>query len=119
IEGGIEPKPNNVAIYATSNRRHLIKETISDNGSVFDDLHRNETAAEKLSLSYRFGLQIYYSSLSPMEFKAMVLEMAKRNNITYNSDKLLIEANKWQMRNGSLSGRCAEQFIKYISNKTE
>ena len=119
IEGGIEPKPNNVAIYATSNRRHLIKETISDNGSVFDDLHRNETAAEKLSLSYRFGLQIYYSSLSPMEFKAMVLEMAKRNNITYNSEKLLIEANKWQMRNGSLSGRCAEQFIKYISNKTE
>ena len=119
IEGGIEPKPNNVAIYATSNRRHLIKETTSDNGTVFDDLHRNETMAEKLSLSYRFGLQIYYSSLSPEEFKAMVIEMAKRNDIVYDTDKLLKEAFKWQMRNGSLSGRCAEQFIKYISNKTE
>ena len=119
IEGGIEPKPNNVAIYATSNRRHLIKETTSDNGTVFDDLHRNETMAEKLSLSYRFGLQIYYSSLSPEEFKAMVIEMAKRNDIVYDTDKLLKEAFKWQMRNGSLSGRCAEQFIKYISNKIE
>ena len=119
IEGGIEPKPDNVVIYATSNRRHLIKETTSDNGGVFDDLHRNETQAEKLSLSYRFGLQIYYSSLSPEEFRSMVKEMALRNNISMDENKLIIEASKWQMRNGTLSGRCAEQFIKYLSNIIE
>ena len=119
IEGGIEPKPENVVIYATSNRRHLIKETTSDNGGVFDDLHRNETQAEKLSLSYRFGLQIYYSSLSVEEFRAMVKEMALKNNIHMEENKLIIEASKWQMRNGTLSGRCAEQFIKYLSNKIQ
>ena len=119
IEGGIEPKPENVVIYATSNRRHLIKETISDNGGVFDDLHRNETQAEKLSLSYRFGLQIYYSSLSIDEFRSMVKEMAIKNNIIMEEEKLIIEASKWQMRNGTLSGRCAEQFIKYLSNKIQ
>ncbi len=119
IEGGIEPKPENVVIYATSNRRHLIKETISDNGGVFDDLHRNETQAEKLSLSYRFGLQIYYSSLSIDEFRSMVKEMAIKNNIIMDEEKLIIEASKWQMRNGTLSGRCAEQFIKYLSNKIQ
>ena len=117
IEGGIEPKPSNVCIYATSNRRHLIKESVADNGNVFDDLHRGETQAEKLSLSYRFGLQIFYSSLSVEAFKEMVLQMAKKNKIKYDEDKLIKEALAWQMRNGTLSGRVAEQFIKYISNK--
>ena len=119
IEGGIEPKPENVVIYATSNRRHLIKETTEDNGTVFDDLHRNATQAEKLSLSYRFGLQIFYSSLTPVEFRAMVLKMAEDHNIQMDEDLLIKEANKFQMRNGTLSGRCAEQFIKYLSNKIE
>ena len=117
IEGGIEPKPSNVVIYATSNRRHLIKETFSDNGSIFDDLHRNETEAEKLSLAYRFGIKIFYSSLSPNEFKNMVLELAKRSNINIDTDTLLKEANIFQMNNGTLSGRCATQFISYIYNK--
>ncbi len=113
IEGGIEPKPTNVAIYATSNRRHLIKETINDN----EDLHRNETQAEKLSLAYRFGLQIYYSSLSAKEFKTMVLALASKNNIIMAEEELLSEAGKWELTYGSLSGRCATQFIQYISNK--
>lgn len=117
IEGGIEPKPNNVAIYATSNRRHLIKETMADNGGVFDDLHRNETQAEKLSLAYRFGLQIYYSSLSPAQFKEMVKELAKRNDIKMPLEKVYAEASKWELTYGSLSGRCATQFISYLVNK--
>ncbi len=117
IEGGIEPKPNNVAIYATSNRRHLIKETMADNGGVFDDLHRNETQAEKLSLAYRFGLQIYYSSLSPQEFKKMVEELAYRNDIKMPLDEIIKEASKWELTYGSLSGRCAQQFISYLANK--
>ena len=113
IEGGIEPKPENVLIYATSNRRHLIKENFDDNV----DLHRRETEAEKLSLAYRFGLQIYYSSLSPKEFKEMVLELAKKNNLKVDENILLEEANIWQMNFGALSGRCATQFIKYMVDK--
>lgn len=115
IEGGIEPKPSNVVIYATSNRKHLIKETTADNGTIFDDLHRNETQAEKLSLCYRFGLQIFYSSLSPTEFRNMVIELANRNDIDLDEKTLLLEANKFQMTNGTLSGRTASQFISYIS----
>ena len=115
IEGGIEPKPNNVVVYATSNRKHLIKETTADNGTIFDDLHRNETQAEKLSLCYRFGLQIFYSSLSPMDFRNMVIELANRNDIELDEKTLLLEANKFQMSNGTLSGRTASQFIAYIS----
>lgn len=117
IEGGIEPKPNNVVIYATSNRRHLIKETFKDNGDIDDDLHRNETQAEKLSLAYRFGLQIFYSSLSPKEFRKMVIELANKNNISIEENTLLLEANKWELTYGSLSGRCATQFINYLANK--
>ena len=117
IEGGIEPKPDNVCIYATSNRRHLIKETMADNGSVFDDLHRKETQAEKLSLAYRFGLQIFYSGLSPKEFKEMVKELAYRNDIKLPLDEIISEATKWELTYGSLSGRCAQQFISYLANK--
>lgn len=117
IEGGIEPKPENVAIYATSNRRHLIKETTADNGDVFDDLHRSETQAEKLSLAYRFGLQIYYSSLSPAEFKEMVKTMAEKNEIKLPIEEVFKEATKWELTYGSLSGRCAQQFINYLKNK--
>ncbi len=115
IEGGIEPKPSNVVIYATSNRRHLIKETFADNQT--DDLHRNETQAEKLSLAYRFGLQIFYSSLSPKEFRAMVKELALKNNICLEEEELLREASKWELTYGSLSGRCATQFVNYLMNK--
>lgn len=117
IEGGIEPKPYNVVIYATSNRRHLIKESFLDNQS--DDLHRNETQAEKLSLAYRFGLQIYYSSLSVKEFRNMVLELASKNDINIDEDILLKEASAWEMTYGTLSGRCATQFISYLKNKFE
>lgn len=117
IEGGIEPKPNNVVIYATSNRRHLIKETFKDNGDIDDDLHRNETQAEKLSLAYRFGLQIYYSSLSVKQFREMVKALAVKNNIEMDDEELIKEASKWELTYGSLSGRCATQFINYLVNK--
>lgn len=117
IEGGIEPKPNNVVIYATSNRRHLIKETFKDNGDIDDDLHRNETQAEKLSLAYRFGLQIYYSSLSVKQFREMVKALAIKNNIEMDDEELIKEASKWELTYGSLSGRCATQFINYLVNK--
>lgn len=117
IEGGLEAKPSNVLVYATSNRRHIISETTSDN--LGNDLHRKETEAEKLSLSNRFGLQIFYSSLSNMEFKNMVLELAKKYNINEKEDVLLQKANQWEIRYGNLSGRTAEQFVKFISSGGE
>ncbi len=117
IEGGLEAKPANVLVYATSNRRHIISETTSDN--LGNDLHRKETEAEKLSLSNRFGLQIFYSSLNNMEFKNMVLELARKYNIDEKEDVLLQKANQWEIRYGNLSGRTAEQFIKFISTGGE
>ncbi len=114
IEGGLEAKPQNVLVYATSNRRHIIAETTADNQG--SDLHRKETEAEKLSLANRFGLQILYMSPSNQEFKNIVLELAKRNNIMIPEDELLLKATQWEIRYGNLSGRTAEQFIKYISN---
>ncbi len=117
IEGGLEAKPSNVLVYATSNRRHIISETTSDN--LGNDLHRKETEAEKLSLSNRFGLQIFYSSLNNMEFKNMVLELAKKYNIEEDETTLLQKANQWEIRYGNLSGRTAEQFVKFISTGGE
>lgn len=117
IEGGLEAKPQNVVVYATSNRRHLISESTADN--LGSDIHRNETSAEKLSLANRFGLQIIFSSLSPIEFKNIVRELAKRNKINIPEEKLFIMANAWQLHYGNLSGRTAEQFIKYLKNGGE
>lgn len=114
IEGGLEAKPQNVLVYATSNRRHIIAETTADN--LGSDLHRKETEAEKLSLSNRFGLQIYYMSLNNIEFKNMVVELAKRKDVTMPIEELLAKACQWEIRYGNLSGRTAEQFINYISN---
>ncbi len=116
IEGGLEKKPDNVLIYATSNRRHLVREKYSDNEERDDDLHTRDTVQEKLSLSARFGVSIYYGSPNPKEFKEIVKGLAKKNNITMEEDKLLAEANKWELSHGGLSGRCAQQFINYITS---
>lgn len=115
IEGGLEAKPSNVIIYASSNRRHLIKETFADNGGINDDIHRSETAAEKLSLASRFGLQILYMSPSNLEFKKIVKELAKRHHLEISEEELMKKANQWELSHGNLSGRTAEQFIRYIS----
>ena len=116
IEGGLEKKPDNVLIYATSNRRHLVREKYSDNEERDDDLHTRDTVQEKLSLSARFGVSIYYGSPNPREFKEIVKGLAKKNNIQMEENALLAEANKWELSHGGLSGRCAKQFINYITS---
>lgn len=116
IEGGLEAKPKNVLVYATSNRRHLIKETFKDNGGISDDIHRNETKAEKLSLASRFGLSIMYVSPNNIEFKNIVKKLADRYNITLPEEELLKKASEWELHYGDLSGRTAEQFVKYIAS---
>lgn len=117
IEGGVETKPDNVLIYATSNRRHLIKETWNDRSDVTNngDIHRSETIEEKLSLVNRFGLSIGYFKPSRVEFDNMVLELAARHpQITLPTDQIIAQARAWEMRNGGISGRTAQQFVNHL-----
>lgn len=117
IEGGLEKKPDNVLIYATSNRRHLVREKASDKNDRDEDLHTNDTVQEKLSLAYRFGVTIYFGKPAPKEFQNIVRTLAKRYDITMEEEKLLLEANKWELSHGGLSGRTAKQFIDYLLGK--
>ncbi len=114
IEGGLEVKPGNVLIYATSNRRHLIRENFSDKEEVREDMHRSDTVQEKLSLSSRFGVTIYFGRPEPKEFKKIVTTLAKRAGIDMEEEELLLLANKWELSHGGISGRTAVQFITYL-----
>lgn len=116
IEGGVETKPENILIYATSNRRHLIKENWSDRNDVVQEngMHQSDTMEEKLSLVNRFGVKINYSKPMKKEFNHIVLELAHKNNIQMDEKELLLEANKWELSHGGTSGRTAQQFINYI-----
>lgn len=114
IEGGMEKKPDNVLIYATSNRRHLIQENFSDKNDRRDDLHSGDTVQEKLSLVARFGVSIFFCAPNKKEFQKIVLSLGERNHITIPEEQLLAEANKWELSHGGLSGRTAQQFIDYL-----
>ncbi len=117
IEGGLEAKPENVLIYATSNRRHIIREKWSDKNDRDDDLHTNDTVQEKLSLSARFGLPILYIAPNRKEFQQIVKVLADKYHITIPEEELYLEANRWELRNGGLSGRTAQHFITYLLGK--
>lgn len=114
IEGGLGRKPKNVLIYATSNRRHLIREKFSDKRELDDDLHSNDTVQEKLSLGARFGVTIYFGSPDKKEFQNIVKLLAQKYDVTIPEDVLFAEANKWELSHGGLSGRTAAQFITHL-----
>ena len=116
IEGGLETKPDNVLIYATSNRRHLIRETWSDRSDMSqDELHRSDTMQEKLSLVARFGVSIGYYKPSQKEYFNIVTTLAKKYpEITLTDEELRAEANKWELSHGGISGRTAQQFINHL-----
>lgn len=117
IEGGLETKPENVLIYATSNRRHLIRETWSDRSDMSqDELHRSDTMQEKLSLVARFGVTIGFYKPSQKEYFNIVTTLAKKYpEITLSEEELRAEANKWELSHGGISGRTAQQFINYLA----
>lgn len=120
IEGGIECRPSNVLIYATSNRRHLIKETFSDRNDMrtdSDEVHRSDTLAEKLSLVARFGLTIFYPSPGQEEYLNIVRELAARDGIAMSDDELCRRALQWQMRGSGKSGRTARQFVDSLAGE--
>ena len=122
IEGGVETKPDNVLIYATSNRRHLIKETWKDrtDSEMDGDIHRCETIEEKLSLVNRFGLSIGYFKPSRTEFDNIVLELATRHpEISMQKEQILAEAHAWELRHCGISGRTAQQFVNHLCGKSK
>lgn len=117
IEGGVETKPDNILIYATSNRRHIIKETWNDRNDMETDngIHRSDTIEEKMSLVNRFGCQICFSKPTQKEYFNIVVNLAKRNGINMTEEQLCAEANKWELSHGGISGRTAQQFINYVA----
>lgn len=119
IEGGVETKPDNILIYATSNRRHLIKETWGDRSDMQVDngIHRSDTIEEKLSLVNRFGVTISYSKPNQKEYFRIVTELAHRQGINMSDEDLCKEANKWELSHGGISGRTAQQFVNYLAGK--
>ena len=121
IEGGVETKPDNVLIYATSNRRHLIRETWNDRNDMEmggEEMHHSDTMHEKLSLVNRFGVTINFSKPSQKEFFEIVKGLAKKvPEITLSDEDLCAEANKWELSHGGISGRTAQQFINYLAGK--
>ncbi|SHI56264.1 ATP-binding protein [Parasporobacterium paucivorans] len=119
IEGGIAIKPDNVLIYATSNRRHLIREKWSDKEERTQDLHTSDTVQEKLSLAARFGVSIYFGSPDKKEFERIVLELAGRHGLDTDREELLREANKWEVSHGGLSGRSAAQFVSFMQGNSK
>ena len=121
IEGGLETKPDNVLIYATSNRRHLIRETWGDRSDMTqDELHHSDTMQEKLSLVARFGISINYCAPTQKEYFEIVRRLAApHDNFGLREEELLQQANAWEMRNGGRSGRTAQQFITWMAGKIQ
>ena len=119
IEGGVETKPENILIYATSNRRHLIKESWNDRNDMEheNDRHHSDTVEEKLSLVNRFGVTINYSKPTQKEYFDIVFNLARKQGITMSDDDLRTEANKWELSHGGISGRTAQQFVNYLASQ--
>lgn len=119
IEGGVETKPENILIYATSNRRHLIKETWNDRSDVQVDngMHKSDTMEEKLSLVHRFGVTINYSKPTQKEYFNIAIELCRRLGVELSDDEIKAEANKWELSHGGISGRTAQQFANYLAGQ--
>ena len=107
-------------ILATSNRRHLIRETWKDRADMEhdEDIHRSDTVEEKLSLAARFGCAIRYSAPDHRLFEEIVKGLAARcGTLALSEEELLREANRWEIRHGGLSGRTAQQFINEVAGR--
>lgn len=112
LEGSVSAKSSNVVIYATSNRRHLVKENFSDREG--DDVHFNDTMQELLSLSERFGIQLTFSRPNKATYLDIVHNLADKQGITYDTEKLDTAAEKFALKRGTRSARAAKQFIDGI-----
>ena len=112
LEGSASAKAKNAVIYATSNRRHIVKESFGDREG--GDVHRNDTVQETLSLSERFGLTIRFGKPEKKLYLEIVHELAKRNGVTMDENELDVKAEAFALNRGYRSARCAEQFINSL-----
>ena len=117
LEGGVAGKTDNLAIYATSNRRNLVKENFNDRNG--DDIHLQDTIQEVMSLSARFGLKITFSKPNKDLYLSIVENLAMQYNISIATDELSIQAEAFAIRNGGRSPRTAKQFVEYLASKSE
>ncbi|MBR3627633.1 MAG: ATP-binding protein [Elusimicrobia bacterium] len=113
LEGSASAKANNAVIYATSNRRHIIKESFSDRHNE-DDIHINDTIQELTSLSDRFGLTVYFEKPNKNLYLEIVFTLAARNKIKMDKEDLSLKAETFALNRGSRSPRVAEQFINSL-----
>lgn len=111
IEGGVEKNPDNVILYATSNRRHLIRETWDDRNDT-NDIHGNDTVNEKLSLSDRFGITISFNAPNQEEYLSIVKGIGKNYGIDPKNKEFLQSAKQWALSQNGRSGRTARQFVE-------
>jgi uncharacterized protein len=116
LEGGLEARPENVLIYATSNRRHLMPESMADNVSG-NEIHPHEAVSEKLSLSDRFGLRLGFYPMDRRTYLEIIFRMAEKRRLFINPRELQAEAEQWSLRQGGRSGRAARQFIDDLSGR--
>ena len=119
LEGALEKREDSVLIYATSNRRHLIRETWRDRNDMEyeQDIHRSDTMEEKLSLAARFGVTIYYPKPDPREYLEIVRSLAERKGIELSGTDLDDAAREWELRHGGMSGRTASQLITWLEGR--
>ena len=115
LEGGLEHRPDNVAIYATSNRRHMVRESFSDRQG--DDVHTKETLEERTSLSERFGLRLAYLSLDKKRYTDMVLELCHKRNLDISDGEICVEANRWELQHGGRTPRVAVQLVEKLAGE--
>lgn len=115
LEGGLAAKPDNALIYATSNRRHIIKESWADRDT--DDINRRDNMQESLSLSDRFGLSVYFSNPDKYEYLKIVKSLSKRAGIKLEEDELSTLAERFALRKGGRSPRCAKQFVESLGGE--
>ncbi len=113
LEGSASASASNAVIYATSNRRHIVKETFAERDGM-DDVHRNDTIQELMSLSERFGLTIYYEKPNKQLFTEIVKTLAARNQVPMDEQELVTKAEAYALRKGSRSPRAAKQFVESL-----
>lgn len=119
LEGGLLSQPENVVIYATSNRFHIVRETQKDNTGITDDIHLNDAIQEKLSLSDRFGITITFDTPTPKEYLNIVKKLLERNNKDADEAVLKKLAFRWEIANHGRSGRSAVQFVKSVIGRID
>nr|MCR5335961.1 ATP-binding protein [Synergistes sp.] len=117
IEGGLEKRPDNVLIYATSNRRHIIKETWGDRADKDDDMHESETMQEKMSLVDRFGILVRYMSPEQKEYLHIARTLAEEYGVEADSEEFELGAIRWELKHGGFSGRSAKQYVEYLAGQ--